>query len=81
MGVMAQRGRAALDTANQDAPNSHAKFLKACEVIPDDIRLAVLFGISIPTVRKWRNLPLGYTPGLHGRRNKKGVRSDHQIAP
>lgn len=68
MGTMALKGTAAFNTQDPEAWNSHARLIRASEAIQDDVQLAAMFRVSVPTVRKWRLLPLGYQPGKHGRR-------------
>lgn len=68
---MANRGTPALNTSDPKAWNSHAKFLELAPKM-NDVELAVYFRLTVPTVRKWRRLPLGYQPKT-GRRSGAGV--------
>lgn len=69
---MAVRGLQAFNTDDPSAPNSHAHLLiKAAEGL-DEIALAHFFKVSLPTVRKWRSLPLGYKPPVRGATKKNG---------
>lgn len=78
---MATRALPAFDTKNHKAKNAHKRLLDASAVIDDDVQLAAMFGCSVPTVRKWRRLPLGYQPGVSGRPKKKATPLAQVMAP
>lgn len=65
---MARRATPAFDTVNPHAENSHARLLECAKVIRDDVQLAAMFRVSVPTVIKWKRLPLGHIPEFLRRR-------------
>lgn len=62
--AMAQQGTPAFD------PVSHAELLRLRAEGKGEIWLANHFETSLPTIRKWLRLPVGYQPKVGGRPKK-----------
>lgn len=69
---MAVRGSQAFDTKDVAAPNSHARLLTLAADGWSDVALANEFGVSVPTVLKWKRLPIGYKPPRRGASGQNG---------
>ena len=50
-------------------PETHAELLRLSQVL-SEVELAAKFGVSVPTIYKWKRLPVGYRGGKPGRTKK-----------
>lgn len=62
-------------------PETHEQLLALRKLGWGDVKLAAEFNVSVPTVRKWLKLPVGYVADTSGRKKTPVAETPGQTEP